>query len=73
MPHHLVIDSSKYAIYVKVLAGQGDGTLIWVDAQGHIHVGPDPRPIVNVQLQAAVKQIETGIAAFADAVSQKGL
>ena len=32
MSNTLVINSSKYAIYVRVLAGQGDGTLVTVDA-----------------------------------------
>jgi len=31
MSHSLLIDSQKYAIYVKVLAGQGDGPLVTID------------------------------------------
>ena len=49
----LLIDTSKYAIYVKVLAGQGDGPLVTIDANGHIHVGGgDPGPLRD-KLQAA--------------------
>ena len=64
MPNTLVIDASKYAIYVKVLAGQGDGTLVTIDAHGHIHVGGgDPGPLRD-KLQSAVRQIEAGVESF---------
>ena len=64
MPNTLVINSSKYAIYVRVLAGQGDGPLVTVDSQGHIHIGPsDPGPLAT-KLQASIKQIEAGVEAF---------
>jgi hypothetical protein len=59
----LVINSSKYAIYVRVLGGQGDGPLITVDAQGHIHVVGDPGPLPD-RVAAAVRQIEIGAAEF---------
>lgn len=69
MPNTLVINSSKYAIYVRVLAGQGDGTLVTVDAQGHIHIGPnDPGPLAT-KLQASIKQIEAGVEAFNTAMA----
>ena len=69
MPNTLLIDTSKYAIYVKVLAGQGDGTLVTIDANGHIHVGGgDPGPLRD-KLQAAAKQIEAGVTAFGTAMA----
>jgi hypothetical protein len=64
MPNTLVIDSSKYAIYVRVLQGQGDGTLVTIDSHGHIHVGPGDPAGLREKLQAAVKQIEAGADAF---------
>ena len=64
MPATLVINSNKYAIYVRVLAGQGDGPLITIDANGRIHVDHgDPGPL-RERLQAAVHQIEAGVGAF---------
>ena len=64
MSHSLLIDSRKYAIYVKVLEGQGDGPLVTIDQHGHIHVGGgDPGPL-RERIQQAVKQIEAGVAAF---------
>ena len=69
MPTSLVVDSRKYSIYVRILAGEGDGPLIYVDAQGHIHVGGgDPGPLKE-RLQAAVKQIEAGVGALQHATS----
>ncbi len=70
MPNSLIIDSHKYAIYVKVLAGEGDGPLIYVDARGHIHVvGGDPGPLKE-RLTAGIKQIEAGVGAIQEAVAQ---
>ena len=58
MSRNFVIDSRKYSISVKVLTGQGDGDLIYIDASGHIHhVGPNPAPLRNDRILAAVKQI----------------
>ena len=40
----------QYEAYVTVLQGEGGGTLIYIDAQGHIHVvptGPDSRRIAD--------------------------
>jgi hypothetical protein len=69
MPNTLLIDSSKYSIYVRVLAGEGDGTLVTIDARGHIHVGGgDPGPLRD-KLQAAAKQIEAGVGAFGAAMA----
>jgi hypothetical protein len=66
----LVIDSRKYSIYVKVLAGEGDGTLIYVDARGHIHiVGPGDPPLKD-RLATGIKQIEAGVAAIHEAIGQ---
>ena len=64
MSHSLLIDSTKYAIYVKVLAGKGDGPLVTIDSHGRIHVGGgDPGPL-REHIQEAVRQIEAGAAAF---------
>jgi hypothetical protein len=69
MPNTLLIDSSKYAIYVRVLAGQGDGPLVTIDVNGHIHVGGgDPGPLRD-KIQAAAKQIEAGVTAFGAAMA----
>lgn len=66
----LLVNSKKYSISVKVLTGQGDGTLIYIDAQGHIHiVGPDPAPGLRERITAAVKQIEAGVEQFASATA----
>jgi len=68
MPHSLLIDSRKYAIYVRVLEGQGDGPLVTVDQHGHIHVvGADSGPL-RERIQHAIKQIEAGAAAFQAAI-----
>jgi hypothetical protein len=66
-----VIDSRKYSISVKVLSGEGDGTLIYVDHLGHIHiVGPgDPGPLRD-RLATGVKQIEAGVAAVHEAIDK---
>ena len=74
MPNTLLINSSKYAIYVRVLAGQGDGPLVTVDSHGHIHIGPsDPGPLAD-KLQASIRQIEAGVEAFNTAMaSQKAV
>jgi hypothetical protein len=66
----LFINSKKYEISVRVLAGEGDGTLIYIDNHGHLHVvgGGDPQ-IDREKIQAATKQIEAGAAAFAVATA----
>ena len=69
MPATLLIDSHKYSIYVRVIAGQGDGPLITIDANGKIHVDHgDPGPMRD-RLQAAVHQIEAGVTAFQQATA----
>lgn len=70
MAGSLVLDTRRYAIYVKVIAGEGDGTLIWVDRHG-IHHGPgDPSPL-SERVHAAIKQIEAGIDALSIAAKAK--
>jgi hypothetical protein len=62
----LFINTKQYEISVRVIQGQGDGTLIYWDPNGVLHVipdGGDPR-IDRARLTAAVKQIEAGAAAF---------
>ena len=64
MTHSLLIDSRKFSIFVKVLEGQGDGPLVTMDHNGHIHVGGgDPGPL-REGIQRAINQIEAGAAAF---------
>lgn len=66
---NLVLETKHYALYVKVIAGEGDGTLIYIDARGHIHVvGPGDPPIAQEKLRAAAAQIEAGVAAAFHAV-----
>jgi hypothetical protein len=62
----LLINTKQYEISVRVVQGQGDGTLMYFDPNGVFHVipdGGDPR-IDRAKLNAAVKQIEAGAAAF---------
>jgi hypothetical protein len=71
MSRSLLINSSKYAISVTVLAGEGDGTLIYRTASGHIvHVGPDPDPAVLKEIGVAIKNIEAGVAQYQAAIGQ---
>ena len=68
MPNSLIIGLRKYAVYVKIPAGQGDGPLIYVNEDGQIEVsGGDPGPLTQ-RLQAAVQQIETGVGAIHEAI-----
>jgi len=60
MPGSIAIDTRKYSIYVRMITGEGDGPLLWIDSSNHIHHGPDPRPLDQAGL-AALKQIETGL------------
>jgi hypothetical protein len=66
MPSSLLIEAKRYAIYVRIIAGEGDGPLIYIDSHGHIHVGGgDPGPL-RAHIEAAVKQIEAGVAAISE-------
>lgn len=65
-----LIDAKKYAIFVRVLAGQGDGPLITIDANGKIHIDHgDPGPLRD-RVGAAVRQIEAGVDALHAATSK---
>ena len=69
MPNSLVIESKRFSIYVKVLAGEGDGTLIYIDARGHIHiVGPGDPALSKERLTAAAAQIQEGVTAALHAI-----
>lgn len=62
----LLIETKQYAIYVRVLAGQGDGPLITVDGSGiHVHGGD---PGLRERVEKSVRQIEAGVTAFGAAV-----
>jgi hypothetical protein len=69
VPNSLVIERKEYSLYVKVLAGQGDGTLIYIDARGHIHVvGPGDPALSKEKLGAAAAQIHSGVVAALQAI-----
>ena len=70
----LVFESKEYSIYVKVLFGQGDGPLIYIDGSGHIHiVGPGDPAFSKERLLAAAAQIHAGVDAAIMAVgTQQG-
>jgi len=68
MPNSLIIGLTSYAVYVRILAGQGDGPPIYVDEHGHIEVGSGDPGLLTQRLQMAVKQIEAGVAAIHEAV-----
>ena len=61
----LFIQSKKYEISVRILGGEGDGTIVYLDHKGVINVvgGGDPR-VDREKVQAAAKQIEAGAASF---------
>jgi len=63
MPDLKKIEIHQYAVYVQVISGQACGPIITIDANGHIHHIPDPRPLDEAGL-AALKQIQAGIAHF---------
>ncbi len=72
MPKSFVIESKEFSIYVKVLAGEGDGTLIYIDARGHIHVvGPGDPAFSKERLTAAAAQIHSGVAAAVKAIGAR--
>ncbi len=52
----------------RVIVGQADGTLIYFDPAGHIHVvhgtGPGPGPELVTQAKSAVLQITQGVEAL---------
>jgi hypothetical protein len=63
MPSNLLLLGKQYEAYVTVIAGEGDGPLIYIDHQGHIHIvpdGPDGRRIAEVlgpEISAVQKQL----------------
>jgi hypothetical protein len=65
----LYISDKKFTLSVTIIAGAGDGTLIYRDASGHIHVVPDPRPLDSA-VTKAIKSIEAGIAEFQAATAK---
>jgi len=68
MPNSLIIGLRKYAVYVKILAGQGEGPPIYVDEDGRIEVGGGDAGPLTQCLQATVTQIEAGLGAIHEAV-----
>ncbi len=59
----LVIEAREYAAYIKVAGGEGDGQLIYMDAQGQIHIvnGGDASPRPQVELETALGRIKAAI------------
>ena len=43
---------------IIVLGGGGDGTIIFIDANGHLHIVHPPRPD---ELQALLRTLETAV------------
>ena len=74
MPHSIVINQKYYAAYVTVLEGQGDGPLIYITPDGHIHIdhnpgGPgDPGPL-RARLESAFKTFQVGVNALISAAA----
>jgi hypothetical protein len=67
MGSSLIVKAKQYEIYVTIIAGEGDGDLIYRDANGRIHhIGPDPGPLTE-KINASIKNIEAGVAQFAAA------
>lgn len=53
----LVLNTKRYEAYVKVIAGEADGILIYIDAKGKIHiVGPDPGPEFRQEAHAVLER-----------------
>jgi hypothetical protein len=65
----LLINNKQFEISVRVLQGEGDGTLIYLDSHNVLHVVPDSGDphIDREKVTAAIKQIEVGAKAFAAA------
>jgi hypothetical protein len=73
MPGQLVILNRQFEAYVTVLAGEGDGPLITIDHNGHIHIGPDPRPVdreIAGEVREAAAQITQGVHDFTAALGR---
>jgi hypothetical protein len=73
MPSRFVINEKQFEAYVTVLAGEGDGPLIYRDAQGHIHIIGDPGPAperVQAEIRAAVDDIQSAVGRFNVAVRE---
>ena len=71
MPSNLVLLGKQYEAYVTVLAGEGDGPLIYIDHSGHIHIvpdGPDGRRIA-AELGSEIKAVQKQLSAIAARVS----
>jgi hypothetical protein len=71
MPSRFILSGKQYEAYVTILAGEGDGPLIWIDHAGHIHVDPEPGPGIEriegelreaaSELKSAVRRIEAAV------------
>ncbi|MDQ6775743.1 MAG: hypothetical protein M3071_05850 [Actinomycetota bacterium] len=74
MGNSVVFRHRDFEAYVTVLAGEGDGPLIYIDPHGHIHIVPDPRPGVDEkvagELRAAAEEIAGGARSFAAAMGR---
>ena len=71
-PMALVIENREHAIYLKILAGEADEPLIYIDGQGHIHVvgGGDSGPELQGELETAAREIRSGVDHVKRAVSK---
>jgi hypothetical protein len=56
----------EHGLHVRVLVGEGDGPLIYIDNAGHIHVDPHPGdPILRTAVSNVLEGIQT-ISRFAN-------
>jgi hypothetical protein len=68
MPANIVLKGLHYEAYVTVIAGEGDGPLIYIDSHGHIHgpipEGPEATRLKQVATQHA-KSLQAALGAIA--------
>ena len=72
LPNNLLLLGKQYEAYVTVLAGEGDGPLIYIEHSGHIHIvpdGPDGRRIAS-ELGPEIKAMQKQLGEIAAKVGQ---
>ena len=66
MPNSVVISGREYAAYITIFAGEGGGPLIYIDPQGHIHIGPGGPGLAG----KGVELLEAGVRAVREGIKQ---
>jgi hypothetical protein len=63
MPSRFLLSTKEYEAYVTILAGEGDGPLIWIDHAGHVHIDPEPGPGIELggELRAAAAEFSSAV------------